>query len=174
MIDSIDFNAQKLALSLGSMAASILKREAPFNSIPVQLEACSRLFIEYMNHYDDIEEGFRRKLIDTFIKFSQGKIGYLVAGLPSGYNAEDQAILTEFWEWYKAKFKREFEAESAKMDSRSFGGQGKAVVNEFKEAMFCQMPEFSFVKKHPYSGLTGFGKPIENGNILYIYFDLNL
>ena len=74
-MDTIELEARtKLAINLGDMAALMIKREPPFDTIQPPVEATPYFYRKYWEYYDEIDASMKKSILSMLIQSSRDDI----------------------------------------------------------------------------------------------------
>ena len=167
---SLNNERYKIADILGAMAEKVLKREPPFENIPVHPEACSEIYLRYLDCYNLMDNSLKRKVLKAEI--DKAKFFFLkrLVGVNESFaNAYPEHMETkkEFWVWSEKKI------ETKPSSSHFVGADIKKlpknqITKIVKEVVLRKFPEFSHSKSKFFPGTITFKRNWNDRNLFIL------
>lgn len=159
---------KKIVNILSEMAVLIIKREPPFNQLPIYEEVCSNQYLYYLRYSDEIGSTLKKKVLKAEIDRAQFQIKKKIIGVDISFaNKFPQHMETrnEFWEWINKKLMGTNAAGQAMMGQIN---PGIDIRKELKKNVELKMPLFQLKKNSKYRGYICFEKEFLDTKILMI------
>ncbi len=157
---------------IGNISEAILRREPPFDDLPIHEEVYSKTQLKFLHYYNDIEEKDRHDFLNCLIDLSRYTINDLILRNQKPFEKKHPGH-KEIWKkliaWSKTK-NNDFTTKYSTQNIEKI--ESKELVETIKQVVCNRMHDFKYLPvKKGFPGLITFAKKWKDDNNFYILID---
>lgn len=161
----------ELVETLGILSEKLIRREPPFDTLPLQHEIIPYFYEKYLEYFDEIEIDLRSKILERLVDYAKWQIrSMLIRGIPSFNSLYPDHVDTgsAFKQWIRH---REEHNVSIPRNIAQLDVNFK-MSRVIKHVMKQRMPLFEYDKSVYIPGTVPFSKVFLSNNKIFIIADI--